>query len=133
MSAQGDWVLALEVPSSMWMSANREYGRGGYKKRLVTDLQRLTMLAARAAQVLPMPDPCDVLWTIRYPKGVTWKADPENSAPTCKPILDALVAAGYIEDDAPRHIHQRAWERGPNLNVRGLYRVTLTATRRKEI
>ena len=122
------WTLTIDIPNSAWMTANRDYGRGGWKKRLVTDLQNLAVIVAGKNRMPSIPAPCDITWTIHYPKGVTWKADPENSAPTCKAILDGLVNAGYLEDDAPRFIRRRTWERGENLDVKGQYQIAMTAT-----
>lgn len=124
----GDWQLTIVIPASMWMTANRDYGRTGYKQRMVTGLQQLAGLAARAANLPAMPDPCDLTWTIAYPKGVG-PADAPNSYPTCKALLDGLVRAGYITDDNHRHVIHQTWVRGPNLTVKGRHQIMVTATK----
>lgn len=121
------WQLTVDIPDGAWMTMNRDYGRTGYKKTLTDWLKNITIDAINTQKPGPLPDPCFLVWDIHYPKGVSRKADPENSAPTCKVIQDTLVHMGLIADDNGDHITSKTWRRGPNLTERGKHRIVLTA------
>lgn len=121
-------TVAFTIPDGLWMSGNRDYGHGGWKKSMVDQLQEIAGWSAVAQKLDHFPDPCDVLWLIAYPKGTGRTADPDNAFPTCKPLLDGLVKLGYLVDDNPTHVGRRSYERDMNLPEQHVHRITLTAT-----
>ena len=122
------FTVSFTIPDSAWMSANRDYGHHGWKKSLVDQLHEIAGWTAVAQHLDHLPDPCDIVWVIAYPKGVGPKADPDNAMPTCKALLDGLVQLDYLFDDDPRHVVRRTYMRDANLRVRHSHTVTLIAT-----
>lgn len=117
-------MFAVGIPKTLWMTANRDYGRGGHKQRIIRDLHWLATVAARNTGIQTLPTPCTITWTIHYPKGVG-RADAPNSYPTCKALLDGLVKGGLLPDDNELHVVAQTWRRGPNLTSTGRYEITI--------
>lgn len=57
-------TFAVGIPKTLWMTANRDYGRGGHKQRIVRDLHWLATVAARNTGIETLPTPCTITWTI---------------------------------------------------------------------
>ncbi|MBW3068935.1 hypothetical protein GZ998_05335 [Actinomyces sp. 594] len=110
------------------MSANRQIANPGHRQRVINDLHGLAALGARQARVRRLPEPCTIVWEIRYPKGTGPKADPPNASPTTKALLDGLVNAGLLTDDNASVVVVQAFCRGPNTRRQGVHEVVLTAT-----
>ena len=123
------WTVTVNIPSNMWMSANRPIRHHAQRQRIIRDLQWLITAAINSQQPGPLPDPCTLTWTIQYPKGTTRKADAPNSYPTCKALLDGIVQTGVIKDDNNTHITAQTWQRGPNLTRTGRHQITITGSR----
>ena len=123
-------VVRFEIPAGLWMTANRDYGHGGWKKTIVNQLHEIAGWSAIDQNLQHFPDPCQIAWIITYPKGTGRKADPDNSYPTVKAILDGLVKLGYIADDNADHIVSRTYRRSAqNHNEQGMHTITLTIER----
>lgn len=92
----GEIVLPTALESNNSIGANR--GRNRWKYRKVRD--NYYQLIQRA---LPIPQATGKrqLWIIReYGKGKR-AYDLDNLYGGCKPLLDCLVGAGYLQDDKP--------------------------------
>ena len=120
-------AITWEIPAAQVLTLNRLP-----RDRHALDARKKQIRALADRQLPAMPEPCLEMvaahWTIRYGKGTTPKADPVNCAPTTKILLDSCVTAGILTDDSPQFIAYELFARGPNLDVRGLYWVTLTLT-----
>jgi hypothetical protein len=117
-------TLTLDLPPALWMSANRPITNHGHRQRVIEMIHALTHDVARMQRLPAADGTVRATWTIHYPKGVTKKADPPNSYPTCKAILDALVPE-WLVDDSAQFVTFQGWQRGPNLDERGWHRVVL--------
>lgn len=119
-------ALAVTVPPAWWMTQNRPIPNHHVRRRKVSAVHDLTIVAARAQTLATIPTPCHALWTIHYPKG-TGAADPVNASPTTKAILDALVPTWLVKDDS-KHVTRESFQRGPNLTIPGDHLVALELT-----
>ena len=71
----------------------------------------------------PALDRANAVAIVGYP--TARRADPPNSAPTVKALLDGAVDAGLLPDDDHRHVPRTSYERGPDTRERGVYLVTI--------
>ena len=125
----GIQTLDIDIPPTMWMSANRVISNVHARTRAVDRLHDLARIYAQAAHLQPIEEPITIVWTIRYQKG-TGRADPPNAYPTTKAVLDSIVRSrdypmGVLADDDHRHVPHQSYERGPNMPTK-LYGVRLT-------
>lgn len=117
-------TLTFRIPRDLWLTSNRDLPNRGHKARIVRDLQTIATAAARGHE--PITGPVTAAWEIRYPKGVSRKADAPNAYPTTKACLDAIVRAGILTDDSSDIVVQQHYRRGPNLSETGWHEVQLT-------
>lgn len=104
--------LTFTVPPALWITSNRMPTGRGHLKRVTGDLHDLAGWAARVRATTLTP-PVRVTWTVHYAKG-TGRADPSNTQPMAKRLLDGCVLAGLLDDDDSKHVVTETWQRGPN-------------------
>lgn len=120
-------VLVVDVPASMWLTANGRYHWADRAQR-VRDLRLLGRLRARRAGL---------------PKGLAFvrvevlvhgrtrrRVDPANAYPTIKAVVDGLVDYGVVDDDDHEHLtgpDMRAGMPAPGLPT-GAHRLTIHIT-----
>lgn len=109
-------LLTVEDPGVGWLSANRPTRNHAHLARNRREWHSATEVALRsllgAQGVTSLEPPVVATWTTHRTRG--GNADADNLAPTTKPILDALVAAGCLPDDHDGIIPIRTYCRGPN-------------------
>jgi hypothetical protein len=121
-------ALTFTIPKASWLTSNRHGIHRGQRARIVRDLHELGALAATVARLRPIDGPVSAEWTVRYPKGVSWKhGDAANAQPTTKALLDSLVPR-WLPDDGPMHVTSETFVRGPNLDRPGDHEITLALT-----
>lgn len=122
-------TLVFDIPKALWLTSNRHITNRQYRAAVVRNLHALAALVAQQARLAPILTPAEAHWEVRYPKGVrTDKGEASNAQPTTKALLDGIVAARLLEDDGPKWIARETYERGANLDVPSLHRITLTLT-----
>lgn len=114
-------LLTIDIPKSCWMSSNRMPTNPKQKARYVRDIQDITRDAAVRQHFPAITGPVHVDWTVCYPKGSA--GDSSNAQPTTKAALDAIVHAGYLEDDGPKYVVAETFRRGVNLKDPGVHRI----------
>lgn len=119
-------TLTIRVPAALWLSSNRPVTNHAHRARIIRDLHTLTRDAYGPTLPAHIPGPVAAHWQIRYPKGVSRKADPPNAYPTTKAILDAIVNDGILRDDSADVIVSHTYRRGANLTETGWHEVQLT-------
>lgn len=93
-------TLVLEIPESLWMTANGRIHHHDRARR-TRGVRQLAEHAARAA-ALPHYGQVFVAAFIGY--STNRKADPANAYPTVKAALDGLTDAGVWPDDDSTHV-----------------------------
>ena len=116
-------ALTVDIPKGLWLTSNRHITNRPYRSRIVRDLHVLAKHASAGME--PVTGRVDALWTVQYPKGVTTtKGEASNAQPTTKALLDGLCPH-VLPDDGPPHVRSERFERGPNLDIPSIHRVTL--------
>lgn len=69
--------------------------------RIKGDLKKAAILLARSQKI---PHLRAITAELRWLKADNRRADADNIAPTLKPLLDGLVAAGVLDDDNSDHV-----------------------------
>lgn len=119
-------ALTFTIPKPLWLSANRPATNFGYRARIVRDLHHLAAAVATSHRLRPIVGQVAVDWSIGYPKGTRKdKGEASNAQPTCKALLDGLVAGGWLTDDGPQYVVSETYRRGPNLDRSNDHTVTL--------
>lgn len=122
-------TLTFTIPKPLWLSANRPATNFGYRARIVRDLHQLAIAAATSSSLRPIVGQVSADWQIGYPKGTRKdKGEASNAQPTCKALLDGLVAGGWLTDDGPQYVVSETYRRGPNLDRSNDHAVTLVLT-----
>lgn len=102
--------LIIPVPPGEWISANGRL-HWAARARRTRRLRGRACWLARHHRLAPAGVQARVIATITYPR--PGRADPANSAPTVKAIVDGLTDAGVWPDDDSRHVIGPDYRRGP--------------------
>lgn len=114
-------TLTLTIPKQLWLSANHRL-HWAERARRTKSLRQMGYLTACAEKVPPMGLTA-VTAFIAYPRN--GKADPANSAPTVKALIDGMADAGVWPDDDSTHVLGPTFLRDPSTKEPGIYRVRL--------
>lgn len=117
--------IDIDVPEGLWLSANsRMHWRR--KAEITKQLRWIGNLSAHGREGdMVRFHQCEVAVSVAYPR--RGRADPPNSAPTVKAILDGFTDAGLWEDDDSDHITLTTFQRHPEpTTVKGLHRLLIT-------
>lgn len=112
--------LAMVVPKAHWLTSNQR-PHWAVKWRKTQALRQHAALIARAQRV-PRFERALVTFHIGYPPRAH-RADPGNTHPTTKAILDGLVDAGVFPDDDSAHVVDGGHRRGAGSGRAGYYAV----------
>lgn len=118
-------ILTLDVPETLWMSANE-------RRHWAVTAKRTKALREKAGyearlQLAVTAGPVLVTAFIQYPRN--GRADPGNAAPTVKPILDGITDAGIWADDDSSTVIGPDYRRETSATgIKGLHRVRLVLT-----
>ena len=115
-------TLHLLIRNEWWLSANGRY-HWAVKAKYTMALRRLAAAQARRQGLTPMSGPVLVTAEIGYRSG---RADPANTYPTIKPLIDGLVDAGILADDDSAHVVGPDMRRAAETPPQGFHTVTLT-------
>lgn len=113
--------LIVDVPDNEYLSANDRLHWRPERQRKIALRNRGKTLAQ--SQKLKVPTPCLVV--VEVGLRTNGRADPDNSAPTVKCLIDGIVSAGAIEDDNSDHIVSTIYRRGPRVTEKGWRRIHL--------
>lgn len=113
--------LIVDVPDNEYLSANDRLHWRPERNRKIALRNRGKMLALLAG--LTVPTPCFLI--VKVGLRTNGRADPDNSAPTVKCLVDGIVSAGAIADDDSTHIISTRYERGPKVTEKGWRRIHL--------
>lgn len=116
--------LTIFIPESEWLSANGRFHWAAKARRTKTLRQR-GFWAAKQTKA-SRHDRLHVTAFIQYPTG--GRADPANSAPTVKALIDGMVDAGVLPDDDSTHLIGPDFRRDTGRCQRGWHRVRLVLT-----
>lgn len=114
--------LTFSIPANLWLSANDRLHWAQKAKRT----RALREMGQRGAVVVPDLDVTHVAAFIGYLRN--GKADPANSAPTIKALIDGMVDAGVWVDDDSTHVIGPTYLRDPKSPTPGHYTVRLVLT-----
>lgn len=121
-------TLTFTIPADSWLTSNRHSVHRGARARVVRELKAVGVLTALTQGLQPIAGSVAVDWTVRYPKGVSWKhGDAANAQPTTKALLDSLVPR-WLDGDGPLHVVRESFQRGPNLDRKSDHEITLVLT-----
>lgn len=119
-------ILTLDVPETLWMSSNDRPPHWAIPAKKTKELRRRAGEQARF-QLAVTAGPVLVTAFIQYPRN--GRADPNNAAPTVKPILDGITDAGIWVDDDSEHVIGPLYRRETSATgIKGLHRVRLVLT-----
>lgn len=120
---KGDWLLVhvagIEPPG---LNGDRGLLRMHFKER-GNLANRLQLMLRSALGDIPIPKPKGKVRVTYVRSYLHRPMDEDNLASSAKPVLDALVALGVLEDDSPEHIELKALQakrkgRGPHFQLR---------------
>lgn len=114
--------FTIDVPKSLWLSANDRL-HWAPKAQRTRELRALGTIHGRIVGPLGVSH---VAAFIGYPRN--GKADPANSAPTIKALIDGFVDAGVWPDDDSTHVIGPTYLRDVTTGTAGLYRVRFVIT-----
>ncbi len=117
MSKRG---VTFDLDRTLWMSSNMRLHwavKASRTKRL------REMAALESWSLAPFEVQARLLAFIGYPRN--GRADPGNSAPTVKALIDGLVDGGVLADDDHEHLLGPDYRRDPATGVTGLWRVRI--------
>lgn len=117
-------TLTFTIPKAAWISANDRLHWAVQSER-TRYLRQLGAFTAKAKRV-PTFDVTHVAAFIGYLTG--GRADPQNSAPTIKALIDGMVDAGVWPDDDSTHVIGPTYLRDPKSPTPGHYTVRLVLT-----
>lgn len=115
-------TITIDVPERLWMSANDRM-HWAQKAKRTKALRAIAFGQARKFQPMRVAH-CAAF--VAYPRA--GRADPANSSPVVKALIDGCVDAALIPDDDHHHLIGPDYRRDPNTGVRGLHRVRLVFT-----
>lgn len=116
--------LTFTIPADLWLSANQRMHWAPKSKRTKT-LRELGWIVAMGKIDEPQ-GPTHVAAFIGYLRNGT--ADPANSAPTIKALIDGMTDAGVWPDDDSTHVIGPTYLRDPKSPTPGHYTVRLVLT-----
>ena len=118
-------TITLTIPANEWLSSNQRlhWAQKARRTRSIrTRAHMLGLYALRAGNVTAHTSKTHVHVLVAYP--TARKADPPNSSPTVKAIIDGLVDAGIFPDDNSDHV-SLGFDRDPEKSALGTYRLSL--------
>lgn len=119
--------LTFTIPRDLWLSANQRM-HWAPKAHRVKSLRSLGWAETVAAGMRHANlGPTHVAAYIGYPKGVG-RADPSNSAPTVKVLVDGMTDAGVWPDDDHTHVIGPTYLRDKSSGKPGVHTVRLVMT-----
>lgn len=122
--------LTIPVDNGLWFTSNHRLNRWDKARRVrsLRELAAWTAVGVSAERKLHRPvfHRCKVDVGIQYP--IASRADPSNTAPCVKPMLDGLTDAGWWLDDDSEHVVSVSYRRTPGKCRRGQHVFTLTIT-----
>lgn len=113
-------TIEIDVPREWYMSANQRL-HWAVKARQTRWLRQLGSNTGKGVRL--GYDKARVIAYVAYPKS-TGRADPGNSSPTIKAIIDGLIDAGPLPDDDHKHLVGPDYRRDTN-TCTAQYRVRL--------
>lgn len=117
--------LTFTIPADLWLSANQRL-HWAPKSHRTKSLRSIGWAETCAAGMRHANlGTTHVAAFIGYPRN--GKADPANSAPTIKALIDGMVDAGVWPDDDSTHVIGPTYLRDPKSSD-GTYRVRLVLT-----
>lgn len=114
----------IEIPQSLWMSANDRM-HWAQKSKRTKALRQLGAAFARQHGIRDLGT-THVAAFIGYPRG--GKADPANAAPTVKALIDGYVDAGAWPDDDSTYVIGPTYLRDVTSGTPGVHTVRLHLT-----
>lgn len=117
-------TLTFTIPADMWLSANDRLHWAPKAKR--TAFLRTTGKFTAIRHMVPAHDVTHVAAFIGYLRN--GKADPANSGPTIKALIDGMTDAGVWVDDDSTHVIGPTYLRDPKSPTPGHYTVRLVLT-----
>lgn len=115
-------TLTFDIPKTLWLSLNQRLHWAEKSRRT----KALRSLGYATAGSTGRHGTSHVAAFIGYPRA--GKADPANSAPTIKALVDGLVDAGVWADDDSTQVIGPTYLRDPSSGQAGVYRVRLVIT-----
>ncbi|NEG55418.1 RusA family crossover junction endodeoxyribonuclease [Bifidobacterium platyrrhinorum] len=123
-------TLTFPIPRAFWFTANSRlhWTARARKTRQLRELGGLVGNSEinRLRLARPVFDRCRVTVEVSYP--TVTRADPANTAPVSKALIDGLTDAGYWPDDDSRHLVEVAYRRSPTRCPKGQHLITMTIT-----
>lgn len=122
-------IVTFAIPKALWLTSNRHTTNRPHRARIVRDLHELAFATAHKAGLERFgAGPVRADWSVRYPKGVSWKhGDAANAQPTTKALLDGLVPR-WLTEDGPLIVAAEEFRRGPNLDRESDHEITVIFT-----
>lgn len=120
----GSVELRMTIPKSAFMSSNQMPRRIGHHTRIKDELRWLARAAVLAQGRPALRGRVLLTWWIGYPPR-TRTADPSNTQPMTKPILDQLVREGVLAGDSSDLVTE-TWKRDTPSGQAGVHTVRLT-------
>lgn len=123
-------VLEIPIPQNMWFTSNIRL-HWAVKARRTRKLRELAGMIGgseihRLRLTRPVFDRCRVSAAVAYPTNA--RADPANTSPVVKALIDGLTDAGFWADDDSKHVVEVSYRRSPTHCPRGRHVITLTIT-----
>jgi crossover junction endodeoxyribonuclease RusA len=116
-------MVEFLIPNTWWLTANGRYHWAERAKR-TRNLRDYANWTARALQLQPAPVPAIVTTHVQYPTNT--RADPSNTAPTIKALIDGLVDAHIFIDDNHQFVIDGGYRRLPGRCKQGHHLIQLT-------
>ena len=118
-------VARFTVEGPSWANLNGSHGNHHAHQALMNAWKALALAAIHEANLQPVDAPVTITATVR--RTTAAKADAHNVTPTIKACIDAVVAAGLIEDDHDGIVKRLVIEAGPKA-ARPTIELTLEAS-----
>lgn len=127
-------TLTFPIPRAWWFTSNSRL-HWAERARRTKQLRELGGLVGnseinRLHLARPVFHQCRVTVEVSYP--TVTRADPANTAPVIKALIDGLTDAGYWLDDDSHHVVEVAYRRDPVRCARGRHVVTITIKEEKK-
>lgn len=119
--------LTFVIPKELWFTSNSRL-HWAVKARKTKQLRMMAFMQGRSLmneQGLHRPvfDTCGIEAVVAYPRN--GRADPQNTSPMAKALIDGLTDAGYWPDDDSTHVLKVAYTRSPMRSAKGCHIITL--------
>jgi hypothetical protein len=95
-------TITLMAPCSLLSANDRRHW--AVQRKLVKAWRDMAHWQAKADKLPPLPVPVRIVATVHRPDRTQRRWDAGNYAPTAKAIVDGLVDAGLLPDDANRYV-----------------------------